>query len=425
MYKYTYDKNGNILDVYIGGKTDGSGAYTGGDLYAKYTYADDGTLSYVKYGNDQTVSYEYNSFGQVTKQKYKASSDAQEKVQYEYIYTENAQDEESSVLKEKYDYEAMQKTVYDESGKVSIYCLDKRMIFYESDESDTFYYSYYETDETTNEQGEKVPGKIEYDCLLNDISITKNENGYSLVVDYKNTHLNYTSQLKDGRLSTESVKKTDGNAILETSYTYNEKGFAESIISKSLDGTEIVTSYKYDDKGRITEYTCDGKTVYYTYDSKGQLIREDGHGKTRVYTYDKRGNFKSTREYEYTRGEIDTNPVYTEYFEVKYNDTAWLDKITGVDDDEMIYDLMGNLVSLADCTIKWTNGRQMSEVVSNETGETVLELLYDDNGILTQKTDYEGTTYYTNIDGNFTTQYLESKTGIPTEQMQFIYDDNN
>lgn len=67
-------------------------------------------------------------------------------------------------------------------------------------------------------------------------------------------------------------------------------------------------SYKYDEKGNITEIQENGLLLArYTYDGLSRLIREDNKtfGKTYTWSYDAGGNILNRSEYDFTlRDEI-------------------------------------------------------------------------------------------------------------------------
>lgn len=130
---------------------------------------------------------------------------------------------------------------------------------------------------------------------------------------------------------------------------------------------------------------------------------------------------KSYKVYDYTTGEIDGSAEYTEQISFSYENTAWLDIASSLFDNIILYDESGNPVSIGDCDIIWTNGRQLSKIVYREDGTEMLSYTYDDNGIRTSKT-YEGrTTYYTTIDGLITSEYTIDTNGSRINEIDYIY----
>ena len=75
-----------------------------------------------------------------------------------------------------------------------------------------------------------------------------------------------------------------------------------------------------------------------------------------------------------------------------YNDTEWKDKLTKINNDNITYDESGNPLSYRDgMSFIWQNGRQLASL---QTEDNSVTYKYDSNGMRTQKTDNNGTTYY-------------------------------
>ena len=156
-------------------------------------------------------------------------------------------------------------------------------------------------------------------------------------------------------------------------YTYNANGFITGIISSPASGTGDVytSSYTYDSKGQLTEYTD----------------TELGH--RRVYTYDKSGNILSSTEYDlssYYGGE--SNYVYDSE-----------DRLISYNGETITYDLSGNPLNYRDgMTMTWKAGRQLKTLTKNSVTSTYT---YDADGMRTKKQV-----------GNSVTEYIISGDGI-------------
>ncbi|MCM1285337.1 MAG: hypothetical protein NC213_09415 [Acetobacter sp.] len=428
LYKYEYKQNGDLLNVYIGGKTNADGSYAGGNLYAQYNYnTDNDYLESIEYGNGQTVSYTYNNFGQVLTQSHQYSDSSPEEKQFEYIYAD-AEREEDSKLLAKYDYNISQKTVYN-NEVVEIYNLS----FDENGEEILEpYYSYENIESKEAENETKTNAKL-VESYGNMVIISEQTENSDVFKKDNEVLFSYNSNIESDSLASTDIVDNNGKTILSTSYSYNEKGYVEEIKTKLRDDNYALSSYKYDDNGRVTEYHYNSKEcnwienyeAYYTYDAKGQLVREDNSNSTMVYEYDKRGNVKSVKTYDFTRGEITEKANETGKIDLEYENTAWIDKINTAFDMPVLYDEAGNPVELADCDFSWTNGRQLEKVTARDTGEVLTSYTYDEDGIRTSKTVNGNTTYFTTIDGRVTSQYTVDENGEKVHEMNFFYSSEN
>ncbi|MDD6728563.1 MAG: WYL domain-containing protein [Eubacteriales bacterium] len=379
IYEFNYDNKGNVANIEISG-----------NLYATYNY-DGNLLESIDYGNDQTVFYEYNDLSQIVYQKYKDSETAPVETQYEYTYTENSDDDSDFVLSSKIDYTNNQITEYD-GNTVTI----SNFEIVDGEISVTgLYYSYEESEENTeNDTENSEEDTSQYlnqrfaDSTLN---TTFNENCDVFTKDDQEIcRYNYQYDESGELLSTSITNTADGEekTVLSTAYEYNEKGYVSKMTNTFAKG-EIVSTYSYDELGRLVEYHPDeGSVAYYVYDSKGQLVREDyqlgSASATVTYKYDSRGNLETVKQYPFTRGDITQAPETTEEMELEYENEIWLDAVTQQDDDTLLYDSQGNLIKLGDCDFNWTNGRQLSSILyTDENGETedLIKYTYDEYGV--------------------------------------------
>ena len=421
IYVYEYNTNGDAVSVSIAG-----------NIYASYAYDGD-LLKEVKYGNGQSVIYEYNQFGQTLVQKYKSDENADPVKQFEYSYTPDAETEDDSQLISKIDYSLNQITEYNkDSGTVTI----SNIVGKDTNGNyiKKLYYSYVETEEETNEDETTTPASQSQTFYDTSLNVTYTDNSQIFTKDNENIFkYNYQNNDSGNITSSSIVDISDGKekTIYETVYEYDEKGYITKMTTTHKHG-EIVSTYAYDDKGRLTEYHPDEDSVgYFTYDSKGQLIREDYKynlaSNTVVYTYDDRGNIQTVKKYPYTRGEITTSAQRVENMDFEYDSEIWLDEMAEVGEDTILYDSQGNPVELWDCTFNWTNGRQLSSITyinDDNIEEEIISYTYDENGIRTSKT-YEGvTTYYTTDNGRITSEYKQAEDGTKYEEMIFMYNQN-
>ncbi len=410
IYDFRYNRFGSYDDVYVGG-----------NIYAHYVYeningaavlnndedaaplASQMLNTAIEYGNGQTVLYDYDDNGNLTAQRYKKSKNADAVLQYQYRY------DEDNALSEKLDYVNNQFYAYS-GDTTSIYVLS----FDENGnaEKGKFISSYSDTavdDETENTSTRTHVNKVGSSTVTS---------VYSDKIDSfttSNGAFTITSNESDDVTTTE-LKNSDNQTV----YSYTNSSTENSANLKIKAGNvNKEYAYTYDDSGRITSYGSvkNGEldpydSAYYHYDEKGQLTRvdEDLNGSTETYTYDSHGNIKKINHYAYTRGEIPEN-TQCDVDKFKYEEAdPWPDKLSGIENglNEIVYDENGNPISLDDTTVSWTNGRQLESFnVIDENGNEVpfLSYTYDDKGIRTSKTYGDTTTYYTNIDGNVTSQY--------------------
>ena len=137
---------------------------------------------------------------------------------------------------------------------------------------------------------------------------------------------------------------------------------------------------------------------YYTYDANDQLVRVDSdlfNNYTSIYSYDSRGNVLSKDVYGYPRnGQIPEAQKETTTF--TYADSGWKDQLVAVNDVELTYDEIGNVLTYGDKNYTWNSGRHLESITD---GENTYSYTYDENGIRTSKTVNGVTTYFNTRDG--------------------------
>lgn len=393
IYRYEYNESGNLEYIYVANST---------PAYAHYVYENDKNTQ-VQYGNGQTIYYTYNNDGKILTQSYTETNEETPVTQFVYSY--NAVNE----LVSKTDYISNQRTDYN-SNTVSVYDI--------SGNSDVLLYSYENVEENHDENTSTTnPATSEKSYAGNTLNITygSNSNQYTL---NNNNIFSVDSAYTNDLLSSTVINNASNQSVVSKSFTYDSN---KNITGLTVNNTSI--SYVYDDD-KITEYHQGNNAAYYTYDSKEQLVREDidytNYSRTITYTYDNRGNLTEKKEYAFTRSEILGTPLETNALEFEYEDELWLDEIVETPDETILYDENGNPVNLNECTLEWTNGRQLKSVANGN--DVILEYTYDDFGIRTSKTYQGQTTYYTTENGIITSQYQLDNSGNKTNEVIFIYD---
>ncbi len=174
---------------------------------------------------------------------------------------------------------------------------------------------------------------------------------------------------------------------------------------------------QYDDKGKVTALGYNGLSQFYIYDNNDQLVRvnsELDQSYTSTYTYDARGNITSKNVYDHTTDEnITASPKETTTF--TYANFGWKDLLVAVNDVELTYDEIGNILSYGDKEFTWNSGRNLESIVD---GNNNYSYTYDENGIRTSKTVNGVTTYYNTRNGVIISQ------SDGTNTMYFQYDMN-
>lgn len=167
-----------------------------------------------------------------------------------------------------------------------------------------------------------------------------------------------------------------------------------SKITQRYGANELVKyEYTYDGNNNISSVKENGTTVIeYNYDELNQLYIEDdktNHIYTH-YSYDNAGNIVKVLKRNYNSYGVPTTNISEKTY--SYDDTNWKDKLTSYNGEAITYDEMGNPLSYRDgITMTWQNGRHLASL---QKGSTVVNYKYDSNGMRTQKSDSNSTTYY-------------------------------
>lgn len=391
IYKFYYLNHGELYQVKVANVTTVS-----------YSYSTDGKhlLLSENYANDDMIRYTYNDNGNVTAQYHNSNANP-------YVtYTYNADNE----LTEKVNTDTGLKYVYGENNTVSVYKIS----------DNTLVQSYTET-ETEADEENNITAKTDiteshfgtaYSSVVKDKSISYTIGSNTVEYSYQTN-----GDDENEKLVSDIVKNGDATAI-SSAYTYDNDG---NITKKALSfgNTSLNSLNIYDSKGRITSTGYDGLSANYFYDENDQIIRVNNSiscevNYTSTYTYDERGNVTSKNVYDYTSSEsITSQPIETTNF--TYANFGWKDLLIAVNDVELTYDEIGNVLTYGDREFTWNTGRNLESIVD---GENEYSYTYDENGIRTSKTVNGVTTYYNTKDGVILSQTDGTNT------MYFQYDTN-
>ena len=114
-----------------------------------------------------------------------------------------------------------------------------------------------------------------------------------------------------------------------------------------------------------------------------------------------------------------------------YSNSAWPDKATFYNGNDITYDASGNPTSLDGATLQWENGRWLK---SYSKGAVTSTYTYDSNGIRVSKYSSNSEKYtgenrdYTTVDGRITSEYVSGGgMGIASYdyRVYYRYDENN
>ncbi len=350
-YEYTYDNNGNVTNIKINGEDKHIITYSSlGELTGIYN-ADGRTVKYIDngvyiYNDSKKLVYTSvtDSEGKITEENYGIKYKEHES-KYEYDSATGSSTNTTALDIAKY-YRVEQAATTDwfgreESHLTTIYDITEEVIVEttETDES----VGTNESNATNEDDDEGVPPEV--------IGKISTEYEYPVADDGKTSSNveKYINKTYNG--SSGNVRVYDGYYY---EYDKQNKIYAEKTLN--ADGT---TTDKYS----------------YEYDEFGQLVRFNDavENKTYTYTYDNNGNILTKSEYAYTTGLLGTatdTTTYT-YFE------DWKDKLWKIDNQQIVYDSIGNPISYLGATLKW-EGRNLK---SYETEEQKFEYQYDENGM--------------------------------------------
>ena len=364
-YTFNYDVFDNMISTNIGDVALVTNTYS----------SNNGNLTKTTYANGDYIEYTYDEYDNITKLTSEMGVIA------EFVYNKKglvAKAVDNSSETTTYYY-------YDFNGNLT-------GEYRQTDGGDLSYFLSYDSD------GNKVE-KTSINGQTKTITTGTDEDGKSYVSNDGVTAKTTTDDF--GRTTEVKTSRGEGNSVYFTQYEYadgNAENSTTNLISKltqKYGADELVNyEYTYDGNGNITQIYENGTLAHkYTYDSLNQLKEEyDYINKFYInYSYDFAGNLQAKNQqyldptYGYPSGSL-TGNVY------EYTDTEWKDKVTKINGDTITYDESGNPLSYRDdMTMTWEHGRQLSSL---QTADNSVSYKYDSNGMRTQKTDNNGTTYY-------------------------------
>ena len=200
-----------------------------------------------------------------------------------------------------------------------------------------------------------------------------------------------------GRLNSRSI-----NGYIIESKKYVSNGKKTSYYMNSFKTGNDIYYYDYDNNYNIKKIILnDTISNEYEYDSNNQLILEKDYlNNIKIsYTYDENGNIN---ERLYTT--IDDVFIKKDLF--KYDNNNCHDLLTLFNEENYLYDQMGNVISTLDETFEWVNDSKLKRydniknnvavtfeynidgrIISKNVNGIITEYLYDSDAILSEKTD--------------------------------------
>lgn len=162
---------------------------------------------------------------------------------------------------------------------------------------------------------------------------------------------------------------------------------------ESIENNNDKYKYSYDSLGNITHIYHNGALENeYFYDEYNQLIKEHNYilNNTIRYKYDNFGNILSKKIYQLNTYNQLSQSIY------EYKNNKWKDQLTKFNDEEILYDAIGNPIKIGNKTLTWINGRQLS---SYDDGINQIIYKYNKDGIRTNKVMNNIVTEY-KLEGN-------------------------
>ncbi len=230
---------------------------------------------------------------------------------------------------------------------------------------------------------------------------TSIEYDYSNKLDSKLTAIKFNNIVgqtidydKLGRINQTNIPK-----ILTKQYNYLQKGDHSSnfIASEWFGNNKVIMDslkYSYDMYGNIVAIKENGvEIVHYTYDELSRLIREDNKklNKTTVFSYDIGGNILEKVEFMYTKKPT-KELVGGTRFAYHYPTSGWKDQLLKFNNENFVYDNLGNPTTYRDKTLTWKYGRQLASFEN-------ITYKYNADGIRISKTNADNITTHFYLDG--------------------------
>ncbi len=153
----------------------------------------------------------------------------------------------------------------------------------------------------------------------------------------------------------------------------------------------------------------------YEYDSLGRLKREDNRafGKTTVFSYDDNGNILAKHEYAFTMKNTNELKELTPEDTILYTYDNDSDRLLSYDNEQFVYDSIGNPTTYRGKTAEWKFGRELVAYDGNT-------FAYDARGRRISKNDISFEYDHT---GKLIKQIVDDPdTHLTTDVLEFIYD---
>lgn len=375
-------------------------------------YSNDGGLKDRIFNNNGILSYTYDNFGRlssITKDEY-----------YVYEYTYDFQNRINSIKKHSIDYDLYpgnehdhRDYKYDNNGNIisiidyhSVFGMDEKMfeckkIFEQNLISKLF-----------NKVYKYISGNV---VLLDERIIEYSYDNKKLTnILCENNNLNYYYD------DFNRLIRININNNFDIIFDYVSNGNKTTNKISTIRYNNNVIQYVYDKVGNIKKKIVNGdlKICYY-YDKLNQLIGEKNYENNYgiYYIYDSNNNILNEKKYNLSDFSTISNNTF------KYSDINISNQMIKYNDKEIMYDNIGNIVSIGNINFSWTNGYELCSVESNN--EEIL-LSYNEEGVRTSKGDkvyhVEDTKIIYEINGNNVIYYLYDNND---EYVGFIYNNNS
>lgn len=349
-YIYTYNEFGKIKRVNI----------VDNIILINNTYDfNNGNLIKKEYGNNDTFSFEYDGFNRLSK-----ITKTDDVYYIKYDANGNLAKIKSNNILKRYSYSLSQMLIEVKNKELKLKYL---------------------YDNCNN----LITKNIYYENKM--ISILNNEynKDNSIIKCQFDDNMVEYSYDKLGRI----YEKKINNTYL-TNYKYITNGKRSTTLLNYIKNGDDSYFYKYNKLNKITHiYHNNLLEQRYFYDQMNELVREDNFidNLTTRYKYDTSGNITSKKCYKLNTYDLIKKNIY------QYNNLQWEDQLTKFNNTEIVYDNIGNPLSLGtNIILNWKNGNEL------ETYNDTINLIkydYDEIGIRTSKI----------INGIKTTYYTEGK----------------